>query len=203
MVSVALCSKATEQPRVEVPQKIQLFVGRGGSLCEILWSPVQLQQGNLQQEGLGHIPGEVVPAKACSYCKNCFFMLTQNPSQCYLYCCSLFSPRGSLWAEMLCPLCISTVNAGIMWWTSCSPGRRDPAAPVSPHSTGSQALWSPVSLLDPLQSVRVAGKNKALQGKPSSNFSGSTKLCSVNVTWLLLEQFRACMEEARMEMENE
>lgn len=58
------------------------------------------------------------------------FYVDTNPSQCYLYCCSLPSSRGSLWAEILYPLCISALNTGIMWWIVCSPGRNDPTAPV-------------------------------------------------------------------------
>lgn len=51
----------------------------------------------------------------------------------------------------------------------------------SQHRFSSPLIIS-VPPLDPLQSVRAAGENKALQEELSSNFNGSTNLCSVNAT---------------------
>lgn len=51
--------QAQSSPGWEGPQKVQLFVGRGGSVGEIAWNPVQLHLGNLQQGGLCHTPGRL------------------------------------------------------------------------------------------------------------------------------------------------
>lgn len=132
MVSVALCSRdtATEQLRVGGTSEDTAFCGKGrepwGDSLEpcpgATWKPPAM--GTLPHPWGGCF------SKGLFLLQELLFYVDTNPSQCYLYCCSLPSSRGSLWAEILYPLCISALNTGIMWWIVCSPGRNDPTAPV-------------------------------------------------------------------------
>lgn len=98
MVKVALCSKdtTTEQPRVGGASEGPTFCGKGREHRRDCLEPCPAASWKPPARGTLAHPWEVVPANACSYCRNCFLTLTQNPSQCYLCCCSLSSPRGSL-----------------------------------------------------------------------------------------------------------
>lgn len=72
--------RVIEQLSLEVTLKdhpIQPFVGKGAH--EIICRPVQPHLGNLQLQGLYHVPGKVITVHDCSHCKKFISYVEMKP----------------------------------------------------------------------------------------------------------------------------